>query len=213
MLGGMPSSTVRALVDQALLGGGNDGVADDRARDQAKAAAMSELLRLAERVLDELAAPLAGQRWPDRSVSDLRNLVLLQFSKRLADFRGENLAELRGWLRTILENTQKNFHRHAAARRPVNGMVHSLESLLEDSVSWRHDIEPAAGDLSVSRPVQLQEALDRLDPLDRRILELRYGEGLTMEEVARRVGRHERTVRRDIERLLKLLRGEVEPPR
>lgn len=208
----MASTTVRALVDQALSGGVNDGIADDRARDETKAAAINELLRLAEEVLDELTAPLAGESWPDRSISDLRNLVLLQFSNSLADFRGGTLAELRGWLRTILENSRKNFHRHAAARRPANGTVHSLESLFEDSVSKQRD-EPVTGDLSVSRAVQLNQALALLDPVDRKVLELRYGEGLTIEEIAGRVGRHERTVRRDIERLLASLRGDVEPPR
>lgn len=212
----MKSPDIRALIACITSGGANKGLADERDREAERAGAMNELLQVAQRLLDELTAALPHERWPDRSVSDLKNHVLFQFSQNAAQFRGKSTAEIRCWLKKSLKFARSNFHRHADRRRPEVGGILSLDvdGLLDDSSIPRGiSIEPIAGDLSVSRQVQLDVELRRLAPFDRQLLELRYHEQLTIERIAERLGRHERTVRRDLDRILSLLREKLEPPR
>lgn len=212
----MDSPDLQALIARALSDGEGNGVADIRAREQAKSAAIDELLRIAGKVLTELAAPFEGERWPDRSVNCLKDVVLEKFWRNLPSFRGTTERELRCWLETALRNSRQSFHRYARARRPPNGSVQSLHSQTDC-----HDPrgvlpssrEPVADEISVSRRLQLEMALGRLKPVDRRIIELRFFSRLSIIETAACVDLDERTVRRRIPRILAALRDEVEPPK
>jgi RNA polymerase sigma-70 factor (ECF subfamily) len=151
--------------------------------------------------------------------SDVVQETLLRAHEKIAQFRGQNDAELAGWLRKILANTlAQAVRRYSAGVRDV-ARERSLEAALEAS-SARLEGWLAGEQSSPSEHVERQEQLLRLAgalaqlPEDQRqAVELHHLQGSTVAEVAQRMGRSNAAVGALLYRGLKKLRelvGEYE---
>ncbi len=105
-------------------------------------------------------------------------------------------ASLRTWLMTLVHNRAVDMVRHRSRRPAVS---------LEELALLGH--APAAPDLPDGRDVQ--EALDRLDPECRTILEMVYLKGWTREQVVARTGVPLGTVKRRLRQALESMRASL----
>jgi RNA polymerase sigma-70 factor (ECF subfamily) len=148
-----------------------------------------DYLRLLARL--QLPARLQGKLDP----SDVVQQTLLRAYQGLGEFRGQSTAEMAGWLRSILAHVLANAVRdYGRARRDVT-LERSLEAALADS-SLRLENWLAGGEALPSEVAQrneqllaLSSALTTLPPDQREALLLQFFEGLTLAEIAVRLGR------------------------
>jgi RNA polymerase sigma-70 factor (ECF subfamily) len=143
--------------------------------------------------------------------SDLVQQTFLEAWRDFQQFEGTTEAQWRAWLRRILaHNLATLVERHVRARKRDVRRQGSLD---------RQRLDPVSPLSSPSAPTQRQEAsallanrLSRLPALSREVLRLRNLEGLSFEEVARRMGRTPGAVRvlwvRALDRLRLLLKKE-----
>ncbi len=185
IVGGMPWDGVHALVQRAKGG-------DPEAWRDLHALAQEYLLRLAQQ--------LVGPGWAHRSASDLVQDVWQQVYEAIDTFRGGEDDEQTGAMfRALLSRTMRRLnanglrHDQAAIRRPPAGTVHLGVHGGDDSTAGPGD--PPADDPTPSLPVRLEEqratvqaALAKLDETDRAIVELRFFQGRTLEQVAEQIG-------------------------
>jgi RNA polymerase sigma factor (sigma-70 family) len=186
---GMEIAGFRALVQQAQTGDSN-----------AKSCLMESLRPEVERMVRRLAGPAH----PDQSYHDWVNTSWERCLKGLPKFRGASLAanddeawrRLRAWSRKIVRRVLANAERHRVRhepRRPHKKVpLHAVQR--ESAAGVDNAIEPPARDPTPSRLAMsreaillLSEALQRLPPADREIINLHYSEGLTWDEIAARL--------------------------
>ena len=134
-------------------------------------------------------AAFAARRtaFPAASIEDLVQTTLIKAIRSLDRFRGE--AALFTWLCEICRNELINMQR-AAARRPehedIDALVESDETLLELRAS--DDTDPlCALEMSSHRSV-IAETLNGLPERYARALEWKYGDGFSVDEIARMLG-------------------------
>ncbi len=125
--------------------------------------------------------------------SDVAQQTLLIAHEKRDQFRGQSDAELAAWLRAILASTLAQQLRRFRKHRPEQ--ARSLEQALEQS-SARLDAWLAQDELTPSQKVEKIERLDELAaalarlPEEQRIaVELHHFHGLSVPEVARRLGK------------------------
>jgi RNA polymerase sigma factor (sigma-70 family) len=153
-----------------------------RARDGDNEAA-GELFR---RIRDRARRRAAG--WCDRR--DLDDAVAEGFARALA-----SLAQLREpaavehWILRCVARAAIDQSRRAARQRP-SGMALDLDSRVAPG--------PSAADaaLAARDRLALRQALDEVPEHHRRLLDLRFGHGLTVREIAEQLGAPEGTLRR-----------------
>jgi RNA polymerase sigma-70 factor, ECF subfamily len=148
--------------------------------------------------------------------SDIVQQALLEAVRDMPQFHGQSEGEFRAWLRTILAHVLAHqFRRYRGTqKRDVNQEV-SLNHSLQHSSTWLS--EALAGSvtspsLQAARSEQellLADVLTRLPDDYREVIVLRNLEGLSHEEVARRMGRGVGAVRMLWVRALARLRQEV----
>jgi RNA polymerase sigma-70 factor (ECF subfamily) len=145
--------------------------------------------------------------------SDVVQQTLLKAHERIAQFRGRSEAELLAWLRRILAHNLGDLAR--AAGRPDRGRELPLEERLEASsarlASWLVDKQPSPGEQVQRQELMLRLAwsLAMLPPDQRTALETHHLEGLSVPEVARRMGRSAGAVAGLLHRGLKSLRSHM----
>jgi RNA polymerase sigma-70 factor (ECF subfamily) len=152
--------------------------------------------------------------------SDVVQQTMLEAVRAWPDFRGRTEAERGAWLRQILARVLLHeIRRYAGTKRRDLGREVSLEQTLADS-SLRLGAVLAASGSSPSahldrqeQELRLAEALARLPDDYRRVILLRNVEGLSHEEVARRMERNTGAVRMLWVRALARLREELEESR
>lgn len=134
-------------------------------------------------------AAFAARRtaFPAASIEDLVQTTLIKAIRSLGSFRGE--AALFTWLCEICRNELINLQRKAA-RRPehedIDELVESEETLLELRAS--EDSDPlCALEVSSHRSV-IAETLNGLPERYARALEWKYGDGFSVDEIARMLG-------------------------
>jgi RNA polymerase sigma-70 factor (ECF subfamily) len=164
------------------------------------------LERFAERYrpwLALLARLQANARLQEKfDTSDLVQQTLLEACRDLPKFLGSTEAELRAWLRQILAHVLAHEVRrfHGAGKRDVALEVSLDQDLTRSSMRLNAILADAASSPS-QRAVQneeelrLAEVLARLPQEHREVIILRNLEGLSHEEVARRMGRNVGAVR------------------
>ena len=153
-------------------------------------------------------ASLQGKADP----SDLVQDALLKASLRFGQFRGATDAELAGWLRQILARCLADFVRRYRTEGRRAGREQSLEQLLNRSsqamerILATDDSSPSSSAQRRDVGVVLSDALAQLSEDHREVIVLHHLQGLSWEEVARRLGRTAGAVRMLWTRALKQLR-------
>ena len=123
--------------------------------------------------------------------SDIVQQSMLQAVDNLDQFRGETVAEFRGWLRKILVNQARQMKRDLHAdKRDVEREQRLADSQSRELPGWMADSMPTPGTRAATDEQNdaIQRALSRLSAEDRQIIQWRSWEGLKLEEIAERLG-------------------------
>jgi RNA polymerase sigma-70 factor, ECF subfamily len=161
--------------------------------------------------------PLERRLQSKFDASDVVQQALLEACRGLAQFRGNTEAELLAWLRQVLAHALAHEVRrfHGTQARDL-GRELSLEQELAESSQRLQDLLAASGPSPSQHAAQREESLALADvlarlPADyREVIVLRDLEGLSHDEVARRMGRGVGAVRMLWVRALARLRRELE---
>ncbi|MCS7471593.1 sigma-70 family RNA polymerase sigma factor [Stieleria sp. ICT_E10.1] len=162
--------------------------------------ALGQLLQWYANYLNILASTQLDRRLRRRlNPSDIVQEAMLAAHQDFVDFRGTSQGELLCWLRTILIHTlHRSFKRHIKVeKRDIRREV-SLEAVnhrLENSACNLAGMLPAGGP-SPSSPLQAREnaviladQLSKLKPHYREVIVLRVLQGLSFDEIAKRMDR------------------------
>jgi RNA polymerase sigma-70 factor, ECF subfamily len=146
------------------------------------------LLAIADREFDSQLGGKAG-------ASDLVQETFLEAQRDFSGFRGTTEAELLAWLRRLLLNNLSNFSRgfYACDKRRL-----SRELPLDDIDIAGGTAEPSPSQCAMraEETDALLQALARLSEEDRRLIERRYREELSFNQIAERMGCSAKIVRR-----------------
>jgi RNA polymerase sigma-70 factor (ECF subfamily) len=159
-------------------------------------------------------ASLQGKADP----SDLVQDAMLKASQRFGQFRGDNDAEMAGWLRKILARCLADFVRRYRTEGRLARREQSLDELLNRSSQAMEKILATDGSSPSSAAqrrdlgVVLSDALAELGEEQREVIVLHHLEGLGWEETAQRMGRTAGAVRMLWTRALRQLRPLIEEP-
>jgi RNA polymerase sigma-70 factor, ECF subfamily len=156
-------------------------------------AALNALLAQVQPWLTQTARRF-GLNLQDASSADLVQEAWLRAWRSLDDFRGNDAPAFRAWLDQIVRTAGLNAvrHRQAEKRRQPPARV-PLDSDIQG------DDRPGPGsEAQAAEEIQrLQSALaDMPDALDREIVRLHFEDGLSLRQVAERLGMHPESVRR-----------------
>lgn len=182
-----------------------------------ESAAQGELLRRFEPWLRLLARVQVESRFAAKfDASDVVQQTLLEAVKAFPQFRGSTEAELTAWLRQILAHALAHEIRryHGTAKRDITQEV-SLEAELAQSSqrlgALLAESGPSPSQQAARREldVLLADVLSRLPNDYREVLILRHLEGLSHEDIARRMNRTAGAVRMLWTRALIALRQEL----
>jgi RNA polymerase sigma-70 factor (ECF subfamily) len=207
------SSDVEGLVKQAAAG---------------DAGSWAELMkryrsRLRRMVGFRLDSRLQGRVDPSDVVQD----VFLEAWQHLGSYVSEPNTPFFLWLRAVAGHTLCDVHRHHLgarmrdARREVSLYQGSLPGATSAALAAQllgHFTRPSEAAVRAERKIQLQTALNAMDPIDREVLALRHFEQLTVSEAAAVLGikekaagmRYVRALRR-LKEILTSLGGLGEP--
>jgi RNA polymerase sigma-70 factor (ECF subfamily) len=168
------------------------------------------LLGVADRELD------AGLR-AKGGASDLVQETFLEAQRDFGQFAGRSEAELLAWLRRLLLNNMANFHRRyrGTAKREAGrevGLV--LDGSAERPAPRLADDTPTPSVqmMADEQADELRRLMDRLPEDHRRILTLRYQEGLPFEEIALLMDRTPNAARKLWARAIEALQNEMDAP-
>jgi RNA polymerase sigma factor (sigma-70 family) len=204
------------------IAGFQDLLARARAGDRA---ATDELLARIRPWLEQLARSYANPQRPDGSVSDLVQEAWLRAWQKLDQFHGatdeaQALAMFRTWLARIVARLGLNAVRDRSAQQwtpagqllPLDGLGRTISG---DSAAAFDpsgaEPTPSANAQAQEQAWRVQEALTRLaDPLDRDIVRLRFFEGISLRQIAERLGCNHETVRQRYHTLLHQLQRDLD---
>jgi RNA polymerase sigma factor (sigma-70 family) len=179
--------------------------------------AIDELLARIHPWIEQLARKAAPRHPAEGSVSDLVQEAWMRAWQKLDQFQGagdeaQSVAMFHAWLARIVSRLGLNAVRdgHARQRTPPGkllrldglGMAVSGDSAASLDPS-ADEPTPSAAMLAEEQARLVREALDELtDPLDRDILRLRFFEGLSLRQIALKLGCNHETVRQRYHELL-----------
>jgi RNA polymerase sigma-70 factor (ECF subfamily) len=152
--------------------------------------------------------------------SDVIQEAYLEASARLAEYLRQPTMPFFLWLRFLAGQKLVTLHRHHLGRqmRDAGREVSLYRGRLPEASSATlaaqllgHEARPSEAAIRAELKVRLQEALNRMDPLDREILALRHFEQLSLAETAQVLGLTEsgacRRHLRALKRLKEILSG------
>jgi RNA polymerase sigma-70 factor (ECF subfamily) len=177
--------------------------------------ARGQLLELYRGYLGLLARVQIGRRLQGKAdASDLVQEAFLAAHAHFEQFRGQSEEELAGWLRQILASRLANLvRRYCGTRRRDVRLERRLEEEMErssrvlDPGLQAAQSTPSQQAARHEQAARLAAALDRLPEDYREVLVLHHLEGLSLPEVARRLGRTLDSVKNIWLRALARLRG------
>ena len=134
---------------------------------------------------------------------DAEDLLADVFTAAMEDLNFAFLAERIqvAWLWRVARNKVVDYHRRAQARRKS-----SLERVGE-FIDETRAANPEYLAQHLDSVAQVQKMMLRLTPLQRQIVQLRFGENLRCAEIADRLGKQEPAIRTMLSRALNLLRS------
>ena len=121
------------------------------------------------------------------SLEDVVQCALIKAVRNLAQYRGE--AALLTWLTEICRHELADVHRKAA-RQPVHVSLDEnvAKAGLQLQLRAPEHQEPVAELQSASELASIARVLDDLPETYARVLEAKYGDGMSVEEIARQFG-------------------------
>jgi RNA polymerase sigma factor (sigma-70 family) len=208
----------------------SDGFRDLIVRaQQGDRTAIDTLLDVIRPWLWQAARGFADPERPDESTADLAQAAWLRAWQSLGQFQGpgegntgdaQTLAMFRAWVLQIVRRLGMNNvrDRQTEHRRPP-GRLRRLDAALPGSstASWGDphleaaEPSPSAQAEANEQAVRIRAAFDRLaDDEDRQIIHLRFSEGLSLRQIAARLGRNHEHIRRRFHAALRLLEHDLE---
>jgi RNA polymerase sigma-70 factor (ECF subfamily) len=144
---------------------------------------------------------LGGELHAKGSASDLVQETFIEAQRDLSQFHGNDEDELLAWLRQLLLNNLRDFRRrYRGARKRDAGREVSLESAGGQRGFERLSISDSASPSEKATQSEeaeiVKRALERLSDDHRRVLLLRYQEGLSFEEIGARLDRSANAARK-----------------
>ncbi len=131
--------------------------------------------------------------------SDLIQETFLEAQRDFTQFQGDTEGELLAWLRQLLLNNISNFSRHymQTSKRDARREIRLSGPADSDQVSLL-GAEPSPSDhvVGAEESVALHHAIERLPEEYRRIIQLRYQDGRSFEEIAIMLGRSANAARK-----------------
>ena len=185
---------------QTMIGKARDGDKTDRA----------QLLETFRNFLRSAVSRSIGIKPNGKlSVSDLVQSAIIEANQKFDSCRATNRDEFKAWLRKILINDLLNRFRDLRRQKRDVRREMRLDSKLE--LADDHD-SPINELIQQEDKTRLMEALSKLTPERRQVIELRYRDGLSFVEIAERIGKSPDAVRmtwnRAIESLSKIIGGQ-----
>jgi RNA polymerase sigma-70 factor (ECF subfamily) len=147
--------------------------------------------------------------------SDVVQQTLIKAQQNLAQFRGENSAEMAGWLRRILVNTlidaARKYGREGDAQRSLERDLEQSSARLE---AWLADDQSSPSEIAEreERVLRLASALAQLPEDQRTAVELHHLQQGSVADIAQRMERTEASVAGLLRRGLKRLRQLLDAP-
>jgi len=158
-------------------------------------------MRIAANVLERY-----GSRGVYENAEDLKQQVYLEVLsniKGIGDIRSDT--EFFGWIHSLATNLYLNsLRRSVLEKRSVEE-----RELLQESVGERERLQSDRPVFTANYDTELKEVLDKLDPEQRKILEL-ITQGYTGRQIADKVGISQRTAYRLVSQVQKAILGEVD---
>lgn len=203
-----------------------DLIARARGGDRAAAETLLEVIRP---WIWQAARGFGDPERPDESTADLAQAAWLRCWQSLGQFQGPGAGEaddeqtgamFRAWVVQIVRRTGMNAvrDRHAGYRRPP-GPLRRLDAApaAGSTLSWAApapeavEPSPSARVQADERSERLRAALDRLaDDEQREIVRFRFLDGLSLRQIAARLGRNHEHVRQRFHAALRALEGELD---
>lgn len=154
-----------------------------------------------------IALRLLGDR---RDAEEVAQDSLVRAFRAMQGYERDRIARLRlrPWLAAIAVNLARNRRRRADDRRPPNQLEPMLEAGFDVPLDGRTGPEDRADRHETQR--ELAVALLRLTPAVRAAVILRHVDGLSVAETAQALGRPEGTIKAQVHRGLRELRGVLE---
>jgi RNA polymerase sigma factor (sigma-70 family) len=155
-----------------------------------------------------IALRLLGDR---RDAEEVAQDALVRAFRAMAGYPRERTAtlRLRPWLASIAVNLARNRRRRIEDRRPPNPLEPMLDAGFDLPIDGGSRPDVVADRRDAQR--ELAAALLRLTPAVRAAIVLRHVDGLSVAEAAQALGRPEGTVKAQVHRGLRELRGLIEP--
>jgi RNA polymerase sigma factor (sigma-70 family) len=154
-----------------------------------------------------IALRLLGDR---RDAEEVAQDALVRAFRAMHDYPRERVAalRLRPWLASITVNLARNRRRRHDDRQPPGSLEPMLEAGFDPATPARATPAPMAERRETQR--ELAVALLQLTPAVRAAIVLRHVDGLSVAEVAEALGRPEGTIKAQVHRGLRELRGLLE---
>jgi RNA polymerase sigma factor (sigma-70 family) len=155
-----------------------------------------------------IALRLLGDR---RDAEEVAQDALVRAYRAMHGYPSERIAvlRLRPWLASIAVNLARNRRRRHDDRVPPSSLEPMLDAGFEPAAEDRRGAPAAAADRRETQR-ELAAALLHLTPAVRAAIVLRHVDGLSVAEAAEALGRPEGTVKAQVHRGLRELRGLVE---
>lgn len=198
-----------------------DGVRDARLRVlllKARTESGEALGRLFEAcrgyLLSVARQELAGSLRAKVDAADLVQETFIEATRDFASFRGETTPQLLGWLRRILRHNISDLTRHYGCLCRCLSQEVPLLDHQSIAASREHEFLAVGGPICEQLIAQeqrraLDEALQRLPISYRRVLQLRFGERCSFEEIGSVMQRSPEATRKLVCRAVQRLRQEM----
>jgi RNA polymerase sigma-70 factor, ECF subfamily len=141
------------------------------------------------------------------SASDLVQQTCLSAYRGFQQFQGQQVGEFVVWLQRIHKrNINDAIRQHVEASRRAVNKEQPLDIRWAKEMAASQEPSPSAGAMANEQAVVLTIALEELPPDQREAVRLRHLEGLTLAEIADRLGRSEDAVAGLLKRGMRTLR-------
>lgn len=182
--------------------------------DAARAGVEQALVEVFER-LDDYCRMIAGQRHsatlsPKLGASDIAQKSLLEAYATFSKFEGRTEAELRSWLSTIVNHNVIDAARHFRhAERRRLGREERIDRDFEPDDSCAVSQPPSLALRQQETDQELSRAVARLPESQRRVVEMRFRDGLDYRRIASELGLSEVAARKQCSRAIETLRRQL----